>query len=138
MTEFVLNTEGVEEIFSALPDLTKGFVEAMFFTRHGEDFPEGLPVSSLAPSAVRRINEECDAFSADNAADVALLSATFGARAVGRDFWYTRNGHGVGFWARTAWDDEEQAALDRLDDECKGHYGQVDLYRGDDGRLYLS
>lgn len=49
----------------------------------------------------------------------------------GHDFWMTRNGHGVGFWDG----DWSEPAGSRLDEITKA-FPQVDLYRGDDGRIY--
>ena len=51
----------------------------------------------------------------------------------GHDFWLTRNGHGVGFWARPEVYGEEKAQeLTALAES----FGPVDLYVGDDGRIY--
>jgi len=49
---------------------------------------------------------------------------------LGYDFWLTRNGHGAGFWDRGLGDLGE-----RLTEAAKV-YGGVDLYVGDDGRIY--
>lgn len=50
----------------------------------------------------------------------------------GRDFWYTRNGHGCGFWDG----DWPEDVGDCLTDAAQ-QYPQVTLYQGDDGRLYF-
>lgn len=51
----------------------------------------------------------------------------------GHDFWLTRNGHGVGFWDRPEIYGEEKAQeLSALAET----FGAVDLYVGDDGRIY--
>jgi hypothetical protein len=52
----------------------------------------------------------------------------------GHDFWYTRNGHGVGFWCRDELDDGDLG--NRLSDVTR-EFGQSDLYAGDDGLLYF-
>ncbi len=47
-----------------------------------------------------------------------------------QDFWYTRNGHGVGFWDR---------GLGKVGDDlstlARNEHGR-DLYLGDDGLIY--
>jgi hypothetical protein len=48
----------------------------------------------------------------------------------GHDFWLTRNGHGAGFWDRGLGD-----IGDKLTEHCKA-FGAVDLYVGDDGKIY--
>ena len=52
-----------------------------------------------------------------------------GIRGVVHDFWYTRNGHGTGFW-----DDnyEEADTLMKIADS----FGEVSTYEGDDHLLY--
>lgn len=51
----------------------------------------------------------------------------------GHDFWLTRNGHGCGFWDG----DWPEPAATRLTDAAKA-FGEVNLYVGDDGLIYLS
>jgi hypothetical protein len=48
----------------------------------------------------------------------------------GHDFWLTHNGHGAGFW-----DGDWGDVGDELTKKCK-RYRQVDLYVGDDGKIY--
>ncbi|MEA3454152.1 MAG: hypothetical protein U9R12_04395 [Candidatus Caldatribacteriota bacterium] len=45
------------------------------------------------------------------------------------DFWFTRNGHGAGFW------DGDYKNGDQLTEACE-KYGAQDLYVGDDGKIY--
>ncbi len=49
----------------------------------------------------------------------------------GLDFWLTRCGHGAGFWDGD-WKEPHAAALDALSKQ----FGNVDLYVGDDGKIY--
>ena len=54
-------------------------------------------------------------------------------RHAGHDFWLTRCGHGCGFWDGD-WDDFPfKDDLDRVSKE----FGKIDLYVGDDGKLYF-
>lgn len=48
----------------------------------------------------------------------------------GHDFWLTRNGHGAGFWDGD-WDEigDDLTAISKA-------FPQVDLYVGDDGKIY--
>jgi len=50
--------------------------------------------------------------------------------AAGHDFWLTRRGHGAGFW-----DGDWPLNGDALTAASKA-FGEVDLYIGDDGRIY--
>jgi hypothetical protein len=50
----------------------------------------------------------------------------------GHDFWLTRNHHGCGFWDR---------GLGELGDQltkASQQFDEIDLYVGDDGKLYFS
>ena len=51
------------------------------------------------------------------------------AEMVGHDFWLTRNGHGAGFWDG---DWKNGYALT----EAAKSFGGIDLYVGDDGKIY--
>ena len=55
------------------------------------------------------------------------------------DFWLTRNYHGSGFWERFDWDDEDHGNLgEKLTEICHNDFKEVDLYVGDDGRIYYN
>ena len=90
------------------------------------------------PVQVRaRIVAECIAFQHDNAASLADATDDsrkdpYDMRRAGHDFWFTRNGHGVGYWDRELGD-----VGDALDKAAKKAGGR-DAYAGDDGKLYLS
>jgi hypothetical protein len=49
----------------------------------------------------------------------------------GHDFWLTRNHHGAGFWDRDLGEVGEQLT------EAAQTYKEVDLYVGDDGKIYV-
>jgi len=53
-------------------------------------------------------------------------------KGAGHDFWLTRNGHGAGFWDGD-WHDD---IGDKLTEISK-KYHEIDLYVGDDGKLYI-
>jgi hypothetical protein len=55
------------------------------------------------------------------------------AERAGHDFWLTRNGHGAGFWDG----DWPKEVGDKLTKSSKA-YGTVDIYLGDDGKLYVT
>lgn len=95
---------------------------------HNPPLDESYGAADLAPEALAEIIADVEAFTADNAADLADLDAA----QVGHDFYLTRNGHGAGFWDRGLGDVGE-----RLTQAAKV-YGTSELYPGDDGRLYLS
>lgn len=99
----------------------------------------------LAPATLARIIADCTAFRAslpvdghgrtwlDLASDYAPQG--YDDEQAGRDFWFTRNGHGVGFWDRGLGE-----VGDKLSNACgwRTSFQQVDSYVGDDGLIYLA
>ena len=134
MPEFVLDQGAQSARFASLDAFTQGYIEAMFFTAD-EEIGEGAGLDDLSSAAWGRIRQDCCAFQ-EGAAH--LLELAYGHESgyepmqAGRDFWYTRNGHGTGFWNR---------GLGRIGrDVAKWTtfwFSGCSLYRGDDGELYL-
>jgi hypothetical protein len=54
----------------------------------------------------------------------------------GHDFWLTRNGHGAGFWDRAPTRNPEHDAIGEALTTIARSFSEVDLYVGDDGRVY--
>lgn len=140
MAQFVLPLGSIEttRTYNTLDAFTRGYIEAMFFTSTGtgdDEELENVTVADLADETLQRIVADCAAF---QAANVDALGAAgyqtgyeYDDECAGRDYWFTRNGHGVGFWDRGLGD-----AGERLSAACRRQ--ETDLYLGDDGRLYLS
>lgn len=102
------------------------------------DIPESMGFLEIAPQSLADVLADCDAFEKANAAAIETLeSGSFDGEQIGRDYWFTRNGYGVGYWDRAAADSGEQAALDALDAAARSQ-GEIDLYLGDDCRVYFS
>jgi hypothetical protein len=120
-----------------LDAFTQGYVEAMFFTSTGDDgeaFAEGF--ADLAPETLARIIADCAKFQEGSAWLRAVNAAKGydfpGEADAGRDFWFTRNGHGCGFWDGD-WPEPHATALT----DAARAFGEVDAYLGDDGKVYL-
>lgn len=144
MSQFILDhgTPEAARRFATLDDFTQGYIEAMFFTNAScadDDDLENAIVAELAPDALVQIVKECADFQTTNA---ALLESVYGvqgryektpytAQRAGNDYWYTRNGHGTGFWDRGL-----DAAGDAL--AAAARHSAQDVYRGDDGLVHLS
>lgn len=156
-----------EEIpFRALDEFTQGYIEAMFFTDEapgvsteewlateaaGEEhqegcFPSDVGYSDLAPDSLAEIIADCKAFQEkhaeflDRAYELTADGLAYTPTRAGHDFWFTRNGHGVGYWSRDFKDDDsglDDCIGDALSD-CAKEFRQVDSYLGDDGKVHLS
>lgn len=138
-----------------LDEFTRGYIEAMFFTDSaprmesdewraleaaGKEIPEGnfpsdMGVDDLAPESLADIVSDCAKF---QAAALPWLDAAkergYDAEQAGRDFWFSRNGHGCGFWDRKELRQTPQLvdALGELADAA----GNVDSYWGDNSKVY--
>lgn len=140
-----------------LSEFAQGYIEALFFTAGDmpgvfyrdpdADEPESVYVgfADLAPAALNRILNECVRFQATDvfkafaawreSADALEMGASDSQ--AGRDFWFTRCGHGVGFWDRPPTFYGPHA--DTLTAAC-GHgtaFPNVDAYLGDDDKVHV-
>lgn len=129
MPQFQLNAARYgKHPFYALDDFAKGYAEAMFFTNGDtgddrEDLLNELGVEKLTREAVKDIAADCTRFINSIMPDgrscrewldeIAGQSDYDDARA-GHDFWFTRQGHGVGFWDRDELHEEQNGALSNL------------------------
>lgn len=108
----------------------------------GESFLDaaGYGVIDIAPETAERMITDCDEFLATLAANgisremlADLYQVNDGDAPLnwaGHDFWFTRNGHGAGFWDR---------GFGELGDELSEiaeDSGMVNLYVGDDGLIH--
>lgn len=102
-------------------------------------------IDDIAPETLESMAQDCAAFYDEFKelihGDDAPLSSEFDgplshreAAFAGYMFWASRCGHGVGFWDGRYSDDAGKA----MDAVCgfKGKFDNVDLYLGDDGKIY--
>lgn len=117
-----------------------GFFEAMFFTNFGTDDGDLAEkgFSDLSPATIEKLTADCDKFLQENKSHILRVLDTkpgrpdkYSEESAGRDFWFTRNHHGVGFWDRGL--GEVGEALTKASQA----YPEVTPYLGDDGRVYL-
>lgn len=146
MPEFVM--EGRDHAARAESDFVLGFIEAMFFTETGsiwaEDWfstdpeertnngqlPSDVGYTDLHPDSLAAIRADCEAWQKKNAKLLRRAYNRVGGydeTQAGRDYWYTRNGHGVGFWDRKELDSHGLGAA--LSDACR--YDEVHAFYGD-------
>ena len=133
-----------------LNEFILGYVTCAIWASIGDDeqpLDDKYDSDDIAPEARKAVEKDCEKFIAENEAvleDYAEIVRTHvragGAlnpeysesEKAGHDFWLTRNGHGAGFWDRGIGE-----TGDKLSEASKG-FGEVDLYVGDDGKLYTA
>lgn len=96
---------------------------------------EGYTIDDFADGERERAAEELHTFAREVAPPLDREGIEGDDAQLAHDFWLTRNGHGVGFWDRPhLWGGQETA--DALTAATKA-YGERDIYKGDDGKLYF-
>ena len=125
-----------------LDEFTHGYIECALWLLDENppsgQYPETLLqryFSNLAPETLLKMVADCAKFQEENADFLAKVSypkndSTDMAHA-GHDFWLTRCGHGAGFW-----DGDLPEALGEALTAAAKIFGNVDLYVGDDGKIY--
>jgi hypothetical protein len=127
---------------------------ARFYARCGipVEYPDGDPRAAsdkdlsrtprdINAETLREMIADCAKFESQAREIVAAADATGKCKRgpdcdtalerAGRDFWLTRNGHGVGFWDG----DWPEPMADHLTEISK-KFGEFDLYNGDNGQVY--
>lgn len=106
-----------------------GYIEALFFadtaTNSDGETVEHLSGLDLSPAAMEECRAECAQF-LDLAGSKVMLaiagSDDYDHTQAGRDFWFSRQGHGAGFWDR---------GLGMVGDDLHNvaeHFGEKHLY----------
>lgn len=95
----------------------------------GHSLDDTYDVDDFAQEAIDQAVSESNDFIKANRAD---LESVGDEEDHGHDFWLTRNHHGAGFWDRGYGE-----VGDRLTDAAHP-YGEVSVYVGDDGKLYMT
>ncbi|MGJ4951843.1 hypothetical protein [Bradyrhizobium sp. HKCCYLS20291] len=155
MPQFVLNVNDYRA-FGKLDAFTRGYIEAIFFTETSPAYdslewhtpkcrkaqedgcadgtiPGDAAFDDLSADALAEIIADCEAFQRDNEAllEAAYETDRYDADRAGNDYWYTRNGHGCGFWDRGLGD-----IGDKLSDAAR--YSSVDLFYTEDGKVCMA
>lgn len=146
MPEFQLDhgSKEASKAFTALDDFTQGYIEAMFWTECNSDNeePDGASFDDLSPGTLAGIIADCKAFQEANQRSLDLAydyaSSNYDAAHAGHDFWLTRNRHGAGFWDRGFGKYGDLSTVGGMLTKAAQLQRESSLYRGDDGKLYLS
>lgn len=108
----------------------------------GEPLDARFDISDFAPTTRAKLEADCHAFYDAQASHIHCLGAPLArdfegpiadreAAMAGHDFWLTRCGHGAGFWEGD-WPEPHATHLT----EAAQAMGNVDLYIGDDGKVW--
>lgn len=139
MPKFQLNGLKTDPRVQQLDEFTIAYIEAAFFTSEEElGDRDTLAVQQLADRTLARMVIDCAQFQRRAALQEldpqVYKRGTHGPNILapaGHDFWMTRTGQGCGFWDG----DWREPWADYLTTTANS-FGSIDLYRGDDGRIY--
>lgn len=128
--------------------MARGYLEAALFTEeegledeeqseYGDfdisEYVESISFDNFSTESKEYANWDCDKFLSEFSEDeLGEIMEYYDLSELGRDFWYTRNGHGVGFWDRDIPDNIKELLMNVV----KG-FKETYLEYGDDGTLHL-
>lgn len=105
MPRFELNANRKTGGYESLSEFAKAYCEAGFFTNwdcghDDERKADRLGTSRLTRASLKAITADCEAFqkAAELEISAVLAHGETDLASIARDFWFTRQGHGVGFW----------------------------------------
>lgn len=141
--ELPIGSGSGREWLKSLDLFTRGYVEAMFFADVREEELPDASVSDLSADARKQIVDECALFQQRYEDDLTEAydsgriddddeKRNYDEEMAGRDFWYTRQGHGVGYWCRDLGD-----IGDTLAKHCSG-WRALDLYKSKNGQIHFA
>ena len=137
-------------------DFFLGYIEALFFTEchefhtidnwdeeenvtdrrgiGGGDIPHDAYVGDFDEDTLATLREECEKFQEENKEllTVAYNHLGYTEEQAGRDFWLTRNRHGVGYWDR----EELKGGLGAALTEAAEKYGELNAFWMDN-KIYV-
>lgn len=111
-----------------LSEFGRAYVDALLWSSTPDG--ETWDIDDCAPDMIRRAFVETESFLYRFGCFIDAEPTAPGLDRAGHDFALTRNGHGAGFW-----DGSWPVYADMFTAGAKS-FGEVDLYRGDDGLIY--
>ena len=119
-----------------LTDFEASYMETALWSTNDN---AGLPLDSgyhdneLVPETIARIKKDCTEFEDRATAILNEHDYCSGDFNLAHDFWLTRNRHGAGFW-----DGNYPEPLGQKLTALAHSFGEVELYIGDDSKLYFA
>ena len=135
MPELSLNTPAKQHPYYKLNDFAKGYIEAMFFTNGDtgsdkDNLLNDLGVVRITKASIAAIDLDCYVFEkqAHDVLQSVYQDGDYDEAQAGRDFWFTSQGHGVGFWCRDELTQDQQDQLTAISSQLGE--ANVDAYKG--------
>jgi hypothetical protein len=116
----------------SLDSFTLAYIECALWSstdENGEPLDYDYTIDDISKECMEEIMQDCESFK--EIYNYLLTESGQSDEQNGHDFWLTRNHHGVGFWDRGLGDIGKELTI--AAQAC----GSVDLYVGDDGKIYV-
>ena len=120
-----------------LEEFTAACIEALYFT-DTEDARDRIPVDAeIDPETLADLQADCRSFWRRYGCFVNVAECNRGsggysnAAQAGHDFWFTRNGHGAGFW-----DGDWLEPYGNVLTKGAKSYGKFETYLSDNGMIH--
>jgi hypothetical protein len=122
-----------------LEQFHKSYLQSAVFADLEEEYIGRLDEDNIAPESINSSLADCEKFLTpevceliENDEHIPGSHDDTAYEHAGRDFWYTRHGHGVGFW-----DGDWPINGDKLTKLAKTFEEKI-LYVGDNGSIYIA
>ncbi len=112
-----------------IEDILKGYIECAIWADMEPN--EGANIGEVSPESLDLARTDIAQFL--GFAKFQLPIYPDDAAQMGHDIWLTRNGHGAGFWDRI----NLVGSLGEILTQYAHDIGPREIYRGDDGRIYI-
>lgn len=120
---------------STLDQFVSEYIVTLIWQAPEDDNGDNLDaytIDDMDTGDCKRIRDDCERFLAIAMLPLQNTPDSYTMAQAAHDYALTRNGHGVGFWDRGLGDIGEQ--LSSICDDM----GEMDIYLGDDGKLYIA
>lgn len=115
-----------------LDDMVEAYLTAALWAEtddNGQPFDKNYSMKDISEEFHNKSKRDCQTFI--NEINNKLEDTDFDSEELGHDFWLTRNRHGAGFW-----DGNYPKSIEEILMKICRRYSEVNLYLGDDGKIY--
>jgi hypothetical protein len=95
---------------------------------NGQPLDDNYSIDDLSKEILKRAEKDTSSF----IEKAGHLLNGYSLETAMHDFWLTRNGHGAGFW-----DGDYEDSIGEKLTELSKEFGEINLYVGDDSKLYF-
>jgi len=136
--DYTINLKSIQNRVSWLDVMIRDYLECALWAEidgeSGNAYTEDHDIEDFAPCAIEQAIKDCEEFSNHFHDCIMQLhqQCKYNQGQAGHDLWLTRCGHGAGFWDRGLHETGEKMTTKAES------MGNRDLYKGDDGKLYIT